>query len=268
MGGSATVDGGAGMLQALGVRFLDEKGNLLQELPESLTKLHTVDDTQLDPRIKDSTITVLCDVSNPLLGKEGAAAVFGPQKGASEAAVHTLEAGVSVLAKIALSDKGKDIGNRPHTGTAGGAAAGLYAFAGARLVNGIDQFLEMTGFEQALEKAALVITGEGSIDEQTLGGKAPLGVAKKAKAMGIPVIGMAGKVPMTTIKALDACFDILLPISNGPLTLEEAILYTRENLKRTACLAGNMLALQNGILPTVSASEQVISNQQNSLHTS
>jgi len=131
-----------------------------------------------------------------------------------------------------------------HGGAAGGTAAGLRAFAGAILANGIDQFLEITQFDKALEQADLVITAEGSIDRQTLNGKAPYGVAKKAKEKNIPVIGLAGKIPLDTDPELDRYFDALIAIGHQPLSLEAAMGLTAANLQRTAAMIGNMLAIK------------------------
>jgi len=243
MGGSATVDGGTGILRALGIRFLDTTGEELQHLPGSLTELEQIDTSGLDRRIFDCEIVILCDVDNPLLGEFGAAAVFGPQKGADPEAVNKLEAALARLAAITLQVNGKDMAGMPHSGTAGGAAAGLSAFLNASLVNGIDYFLELTGFEQALSGSHLVITGEGSIDEQTLGGKGPFGVAARAKARQLPVIAIAGKVPLHHNNRLHAFFDVLMAIGNEPSNMETAFQHTRDNLIRVARQAGDLLAL-------------------------
>lgn len=243
MGGSATVDGGAGILKALGIRFLNAAGNVLLHLPEELTALASIDITELDKRILNTELVVLCDVDNLLLGQHGAAAIFGPQKGADAAGVATLDAALKQLAMITLRQTGKDMTNAPHGGTAGGAAAGLFALLNARLVNGIDYFLSLTGFDAALVKANLVITGEGSIDEQTLQGKGPFGVASRAKLKGLPVIGLAGRIPMERNALLQQYFDVLLSIGHQPEDLPAALADTEKNLARTALAIGNMLAL-------------------------
>jgi glycerate 2-kinase len=243
MGGSATVDGGTGILQALGIRFLSAAGKDLSGLPESLAQLWSIDISGLDQRIFDCEIIVLCDVDNFLLGELGSAAVFGPQKGASPESVVSLEAALSQLAKVTFQQTGKDISNIKYGGTAGGAAAGLYAFLNARLVNGIDHFLGLTGFDSVLENADLVITGEGSIDEQTLRGKGPFGVANRAKLRGIPVIGLAGNIPVKRNAGLQKYFDVLMCIANQPSGLETALANTSANLTRTAAELGNLLAL-------------------------
>ena len=243
MGGSSTVDGGTGILQALGIRFLNAGGEDLSGLPEALTQLSYIDISELDQRIFQCEIIVLCDVDNFLLGELGSAAVFGPQKGASPESVVNLEASLRQFAKVTLQQTGKDISSIKYGGTAGGAAAGLYAFLNAQLVNGIDHFLELTDFDSALEKADLVITGEGSIDEQTLRGKGPFGVAYHAKLKGVPVIGMAGNVPMKRNANLQKYFDVLMPIANQPSDLATALVHTSDNLTRTSAELGNLLAL-------------------------
>jgi glycerate kinase len=244
MGGSATVDGSAGILQALGVRFLNADGQLLKNLPESLTDLAVMDMEGLDPRLGKVELTVLCDVANPLTGPQGAAAVFGPQKGASERDVQHLDACLLQLARVIQTQTGKVLSTLPRAGTAGGAAGGLYGVLGARLVSGIDYFLEITGFEVALDRCDWVITGEGSIDEQTLQGKAPFGVAVLAKKKGRPVIALAGKVPLHEIPELKEYFDVLLPISHAPVGLPTALRNTASDLERTAAQLGVCLTPQ------------------------
>jgi len=243
MGGSATVDGGTGILSALGVRFLDAAGNDLTGLPEALVNLATIDVSALDKRIFDCAIVVLCDVDNPLLGPNGAAAVFGPQKGAAPAGVIKLEAALKQFAAISASVSGIDLSMLKHAGTAGGAAGGLHAFLRASMVNGIDYFLELTGFDKELAACELLITGEGSIDEQTLQGKGPYGVAHRAKSKGLPVVAMAGSVPLTEHKKLNEYFDVLLAIGNQPSDMEAALHATRDNLVRVSRQLGNLLAL-------------------------
>jgi glycerate kinase len=186
---------------------------------------------------------VLCDVENVLLGKDGAAAVFGPQKGASPDDIKKLEASLLKLKDVILHQTGKDISLIKHGGAAGGVAAGLAGLLNAQLVNGIDYFLSITAFDNELKKTDLVITGEGSIDGQTLQGKGPFGVANKAKENGISVIGLAGKVPLETSSELQEYFDILLSINNEATKLSEALLHTRSNLFRTAKAIGDLLAL-------------------------
>ena len=196
----------------------------------------------LDKRISDCALTILCDVDNTLLGEEGSAAVFGPQKGATPDGVKKLDASLATLAQVARQQTGIDMAVVRHGGAAGGVAAGLYTLLNARLVNGIDFFLEFTGFATALANADLVITGEGSLDEQTLQGKGPYGVAYQAKAQNLPVIGLAGKIPLNQNSRLSPYFDVLLAIGNGPTDIPTALSYTEQNLIRTAWNLGNLLA--------------------------
>jgi glycerate kinase len=242
MGGSATVDGGVGILQALGARLLNSDGQPLQDLPGSLTDLASIDRSGLDPRLENVELIVLCDVSNPLTGPRGAAAVFGPQKGASPQDVTRLDAALGQLASIISQQNGKNLAALPRGGTAGGAAAGLHGLLSARLTDGIDYFLDVTDFDSALDRSDWVITGEGSIDEQTLQGKGPFGVARRAKRKGVPVIGLAGRLPTEIVPGLKEYFDLLLPISTEPLELAEALRLTAINLERTAEQIGNWLA--------------------------
>jgi len=227
MGGSATVDGGVGILTALGVRISENH----------------IDASGLDPRLSATRITVLCDVNNPLLGPRGAATVFGPQKGATPEAVEQLEARLQHFAGLVHQTTGKDIATLPRGGTAGGAAAGLYGLLNADLVNGIDYFLQLTAFDKTLEAADWVITGEGSLDEQTLQGKGPYGVAIHARQKGIPVIGLAGRLPQNT-EQLDEYFDALFPINHRLVHPAQALEHTAANLAATAKAIGNLLARQ------------------------
>jgi len=242
IGGSATVDGAVGSLHALGFRFLNKYGNELTGMPETLVDLETIDFSTVDERVKKCKIVVLCDVENVLLGKEGAAAVFGPQKGASPDDVKKLEASLTKLADVILRQTGQDITMIKSGGAAGGMAAGLGALLHAELVNGIDYFLSLTRFDDALKDKNIVITGEGSIDLQTLQGKGPFGVAKRAKEKGIPVIGLAGKIPAERIDALDRYFDVLMSINVEDTELSYALSQTEQNLERTSKKIGDVLA--------------------------
>ncbi|WP_214072893.1 glycerate kinase [Mucilaginibacter sp. dw_454] len=230
MGGSATIDGGAGILAALGMRFYNRQGEELAPKPGALVDLDHIDTSNLDQRILNSEILILCDVDNQLLGPQGAAAMFGPQKGAMPDDVVTLEKMLSKLSDIALKQTGKDMSTVKHSGTAGGAAAGMYAFLNAKLVAGADSFLKITDFGGTLKNIDLVITGEGSIDEQTIHGKAPAAVAMMAKQRDIKVIGVAGKVPLEPTIKLNHLFDKLISINKTPVDLDTALKNTRQNL--------------------------------------
>lgn len=188
IGGSATNDGGAGMAAALGVRFLDAAGMVLDPFPQALYgKLASID---LSGLIAIPPVTVACDVDSPLLGPAGATRVFGPQKGADEATMPCLE---SVLESIVAASGGEVMAAMPGAGAAGGLGFGLLRFAGAGLVPGFDLLASLTGLEAAIAAADLVVTGEGSLDSQSLAGKGPVGIAKLARKHGKPVIGFCGR---------------------------------------------------------------------------
>ena len=244
VGGSATVDGGCGILEALGARFLDKNGNALTGMPAGLINLYSIDYSGLDTRIHNCECIILCDVANTLLGPNGAATVFGPQKGASEKEVRQLESCLTQFNHVVLETRGIDISALKHGGAAGGTVAGLCAFLNARPVNGIDHFLDITEFDKSLGEADLLITGEGSMDLQTLEGKAPYGVALRAKKKNIPVIVLAGKVPDKINPLLNDFFDVLLAIGHTPTDIASALISTRDDLFRTAMQLGNLLAMK------------------------
>ncbi len=202
IGGSATNDGGAGMAAALGVRFLDEEGEALLPEPETLRWLRSIDESG---RMDLPEIIVACDVDNPLTGPRGASAIFGPQKGASPDDVAFLDETLSTLARIS---HGEAEANTPGAGAAGGLGFGLLRFAGAKLVPGFDLVAEALGLAERMKQADLVITGEGSLDSQTLGGKGPAGVAAMAKAAGIPVVAVAGRIEEAARPLFDACLSL------------------------------------------------------------
>lgn len=244
MGGSATVDGGCGILNALGIVFLDNNGKQLPAMPKDLIHMAKVDTFALDKRIFNCEVVILCDVNNTLLGEQGSARVFGPQKGASANDVRVLEDFLKNFAEVSEAQSEINMATVKHGGAAGGAAAGLHTFLNAKLVNGIDYFLSLTHFDEALQGSDLVITGEGSIDQQTLQGKGPCGVALKAKNKSIPVIGIAGKVPLEQDDELKQYFDALMSINNKPVDMATAMENTRKNLIRTATALGNILAIK------------------------
>jgi len=243
LGGSATVDGGAGMLSALGVRFLDHNGKVLSSRPAELSKLDSIDISNLDQRIFKCSITVLCDVDNYLLGKEGSAAIFGPQKGAKGSDVVNLDALLAKISSLGFKQTGRRMDKVKHGGAAGGVAAALYAFCHAELVAGAEHFLQISNFGRSLRKSELVITGEGSLDLQTLQGKAPYAVSIMAKERNIPVVGIAGRVPKSRNQQLEKYFDVLLAIGHEPSELSVAIADTNANLIRTGALIGNLFSL-------------------------
>lgn len=220
VGGSASTDGGAGMLQALGVRLYDDQRRDLQPGGAALKALASVDLTGLHPRVHVVEVTVACDVDNPLLGPEGAATVFGPQKGASAADVDILDAGLRRFSEVleassAIAELRRGTANVPGAGAAGGSAYGAMAVLGAQIEPGIALVLDMVGFHEALAETDLVVTGEGSIDAQTLRGKVPMGVASAAARHSVPVVAVAGRCLLSAedlsgagIRAVYALLDI------------------------------------------------------------
>jgi glycerate 2-kinase len=194
IGGSATTDGGAGMAAALGVRFLDDAGAELPPGGAALLRLAHIDTAGLDPRLRQVEVTVAADVDNPLVGPEGAAHVFAPQKGAGADEVLLLDSALRRYARVLAADLGVDLADTPGAGAAGGLGAGAIAFLGARIRSGIELVLELVGFNRAVATADLVVTGEGKLDAQSLRGKAPVGVTREATAHGVPVVALAGVV--------------------------------------------------------------------------
>ena len=194
VGGSASTDGGAGMAQALGARFLSAAGEEVGRGGAALLDLHRVDPTLLDPRLASTTVILACDVDNPLVGAQGAATVYGPQKGATSDDVELLDKALSHYAEVVHRDMGLHLSHRAGAGAAGGTGAGAIAFLGAVSSSGIELMLEVVGFARAVEGADLVITGEGSLDAQSLSGKTPVGVARAAASAGVPVIALVGRL--------------------------------------------------------------------------
>ena len=192
IGGSATNDAGGGMAQAIGYRLLDEEGRDLPRGGAALLRLHRIDGSGVDAGWRAIEVLVACDVTNPLLGPQGASHVYGPQKGADDQAVELLDRALANFAAVVERDLGKQVADVPGAGAAGGTGAGLIAFLDARLVRGAPLIVQTAGLDQALKGADLVITGEGRIDAQTAFGKAPGEVARRAQAAGVPVLFLAG----------------------------------------------------------------------------
>lgn len=223
LGGSATNDGGAGLLQALGLRLLDRNQSDLAFGGGSLGDLFAFDLSRFDARIKETNFTLACDVENPLCGCQGASAIFGPQKGASPSEVLFLDDCLRHFADLIERDFGKQVAEIPGAGAAGGMGAGLMAFLDARIVKGIDLIIEVSGLEASIADADCVITGEGMIDHQTAFGKTPLGIAQLAKKHNIPVIGMAGSLGQDLDQLYAKGFTSLFAIADRPMTLDESM---------------------------------------------
>lgn len=198
IGGSATVDGGSGMAQALGAKFTGESGKKLHGCGGELGQIESIDISGMAREIKRVEFLTACDVTNPLLGNDGAAKVYGPQKGATPEMVEILEKGLGNFAAVIKRDLGKDVANEPGAGAAGGLGAGLMAFLNASLKPGIDIIIDMVDLEQKFKGCDFVVTGEGRLDYQTAFGKTPAGVAKTAAKLGIPVIAIGGQVGENT----------------------------------------------------------------------
>ncbi len=230
LGGSACNDGGAGMLQALGIRLLDEAGEELARGGGSLHSLNNIDISTLDFRLKDVRFEVACDVDNPLLGELGASAVFGPQKGADAQMVAELDANLEHYAKIIRKTTGKDIALTAGAGAAGGLGAAFLAFFNAELKSGIDIVLDALNLEKHLENADLLITGEGRIDSQSLHGKAPIGISKRAKCYQCPVIVIAGSVEGDVKLIQEQGIDAVYVVVSGKLSLAGALAEPSKNL--------------------------------------
>lgn len=249
LGGSGTVDGGAGMAQALGAGLFDRRGRPLSRGGAALSSLARIDLSGLDSRLRQSKITGACDVANPLLGANGAAQVYGPQKGATPPMVAQLEAGLSRLAEVAKRDLGQDVAALPGAGAAGGLGAGLAAFMGAELVSGTGLVLAMVGMREKLAGASLVITGEGTLDYQTAYGKAPVGVARLARDAGIPAVALAGNLGEGYQALYREGVVAVMSIVPGPMLAEEAVRRARDLLAQATDLAIRMMAAGGSIYP-------------------
>jgi glycerate kinase len=247
LGGSATNDGGAGMASALGARFLDAAGRPLPDGGAALARLACINVSGLLPRLAEATIIGATDVTNPLCGPTGASAVYGPQKGASPEVVAELDAALRNFAQVVQRDLGREVLDRPRAGAAGGLGAGLLAFAGAELQSGIDLVCDVLGFDQILEGAALVITGEGRADRSTIYDKAPVGVARHALARGVPTILLAGSLGAGYQELYQHGIAGIVCIADHPMTFEESLGRTAELLEGAAERALRLLRVGAGL---------------------
>ena len=250
LGGSATNDGGAGMVQALGAKLLNAQRKALGQGGGELETLARIDVSELDARLKTCRIEVACDVTNPLTGDQGASAVFGPQKGATGETVARLDHALHHYAKIIQRDLDVDVLTLAGGGAAGGMGAGLYAFCGAELRRGIEIVTDALHLAEHVAGADLVITGEGRIDSQTVHGKVPVGVAKVAKRYNKPVIGIAGSltadVGIVHEHGLDAVFSVIYTICS----LDDALKNAGENVRMTARNVAAVLKAGRGLTPS------------------
>ncbi len=249
LGGSATNDGGAGMAQALGASLRDADGVELGFGGAELLRLHTVDISGLDPRLKECEIICAVDVKNPLCGENGASAVYGPQKGATGEMVERLDAALCRYADVLEAQWGIRVADLPGAGAAGGLGAGLFAFCGSVFQSGIEAVLDLVGFDEKRKGADLVITGEGRLDGQTVNGKVPIGVAKRAKAQGhVPVIALVGGIGAGAEAVYAHGIDGVFSIADGPISLMESCERSQELLERLAhALAMSFLAARKAV---------------------
>ena len=223
IGGSATNDGGMGCARALGVKFLDQDGNELEGFGRDLAKVAAIDISGLDERVKDSKITVMCDVTNPLCGKDGATWTFGKQKGATLEIQEELEKGMCSYRDVIRETFGIDCDGIPGTGAAGGLGAALMVFLGGEMKSGIETVLDLIRFDERLEGVDLVVTGEGRTDWQSCFGKVMQGVGMRAKAKGIPVLGLSGSLGKNAMDICSCGISSLMTTVNAPMPLSEAL---------------------------------------------
>jgi glycerate kinase len=222
IGGSATNDGGAGAMQALGVKLLDAQGQTLSPGGLALAQLARIDLSEIDPRLQQVRFDIAADVNNPLCGPHGASAIFGPQKGASQVQVEQLDRALGHFADHCATALGKDVRDEPGCGAAGGLGFAAKAFLGAQFKAGVEVVAELVGLAEAVAGADLVITGEGRFDAQTLRGKTPFGVARVARELGVPVIVIAGTLGEGYQALYEHGIDAAFALASGPMTLEQA----------------------------------------------
>ncbi len=243
LGGSATSDGGAGMAQALGVKLLGPGGAELSRGAAGLASLEKIDMSGLDPRLQGMTVYAASDVVNPLCGPEGAAAVYGPQKGASEQMVQMLDGALANLAAVVERDLQVEVRGLAGAGAAGGLGAGLVAFAGAEIRSGPSLVLQLLHFEEFLESADLLLTGEGKLDRQIEFGKAISGVALLAEKHEVPVIVFTGSLEEEEDKLAERGIGAVVPIAPGPISEQDSMEKAGELLQAAAERAMRLLAL-------------------------
>ena len=233
LGGSATNDAGCGAAAACGVSFYDKEGKSFVPVGGTLDRIERIDLSTMDESVKALPITAMCDIDNPFYGPTGAAAVFGPQKGADEKMVKELDSKMKSLAGVIEKDLGIKIQEIAGSGAAGGMGGGMKAFFGARMQMGIETVLEITGFENLAEGADMIFTGEGKIDSQSLRGKVVIGVARKAKKMGIPVIAVVGDIGDNIEAAYDEGVTGIFSTNRVAVPYKEARLRAKSDMSLT-----------------------------------
>ena len=245
IGGSATNDGGTGMLAALGIRFTDKNGQAIKPCGANLEHIAAIDTSHIMPEALNARFIVACDVDNPLYGRRGAAYVFAPQKGADKEMVERLDLGLRNYARAINAVTGKDVSSIPGAGAAGGLGAAFAAFLNSKLEPGIEMMLNAINFNDKIKGADLVITGEGRLDRQTVMGKTPSGVLRAAMKQSIPVVAIGGGVTDTAVLT-EAGFSAVLPVVPGPVSLEEAMNAdnARDNIIRIAAQIIRLITLK------------------------
>jgi len=233
IGGSATIDGGAGAMEALGAKFFDKTGKVIYPTGGNLAEIDSFDLSGLDDRLKETQIFIASDVNNPLTGKNGAAQVYGPQKGAGQNDIYKLDKNLYHLAQIITRQKPDTITSIPGVGAAGGFPACLLAFTNAQINNGFALIAEFLKLEKRFRNAEMIITGEGKIDAQTKYGKTPYGVARIAKKLNKKVIAVTGSMEKEASELVPEIFDRIIPLMEPPLDLQKALKQTPELLTRT-----------------------------------
>lgn len=223
IGGSATNDGGIGCMRALGVRFLDEDGNELSGCGGDLIKIRSIDRSGMDPRLRDTHVTVMCDVTNPLCGENGATRTFGKQKGGTPEILDELEAGMENYRELLRREFGIDMDEEPGAGAAGGLGAALLSFLRAELRSGIETVLDLIEFDKKLEGVSLVVTGEGRADWQSTFGKVMQGVGRRCLRQGVPAVAIVGSMGDGAEQIFDYGIESMITTVNGVMPLEEAL---------------------------------------------
>lgn len=244
IGGSATNDGGMGMAQALGAEFFDKDGKLLKKplRGKDLSKISRISTKNLMPEIQDTRFMVACDVNNPFIGPNGASAVFGPQKGATPKMVKELEKGMKSLAKVIKRDLGVDVAQMPGAGAAGGIGGMLHALLKATMSSGIDLVMDSIDFEEEVKDTDLIVTGEGRIDSQTVGGKTISGIVGVAKRHGVPVLAIGGSISEKDMPALvEGGIHTTLSLVSSPMELSDAIKNGPQLMRQTGTRAARLL---------------------------
>lgn len=246
IGSSATNDGGIGMAHHLGIRFLDKNHQVLEPIPENLPFIEDIDTHQLDSRIKDTQIIVMCDVTNPLCGKTGASTIYGPQKGANEKDIQFLDQGLKHLVEICVKKGYQDYSEEAGSGAAGGLGFGLMTFLNAKLQSGIETVLDVVHFDEYVKDCDLVISGEGRIDHQSMYGKVPTGVSQRAKKYGVDTVCIVGSIGENVgdiyncITTIESCIDHCCSLENALENASENVYKAAFRLARSIQLGQKM----------------------------